>query len=82
MRKLGQCYSTLTTREREVLALVTSGLPNKLVGSELGISETTVKAHRGHVMRKMAAESLADLVMMATRLGLRDRSEQQPRGEP
>ena len=61
----------LTPREREVMALVVSGLLNKQVGGELGISEITVKAHRGQVMRKMKAESLPDLVTMAARLGLR-----------
>jgi FixJ family two-component response regulator len=71
MRMLGKCYSTLTPREREVMALVVSGLLNKQVGFELGITEATVKAHRGQVMRKMEAESLPDLVTMATTLGLR-----------
>ena len=71
MRMLWNCYSTLTLREREVMALVVSGLLNKQVGFELGISEATVKAHRGQVMRKMKADSLPDLVTMATRLGLR-----------
>ena len=69
MRLLGKRYSTLTPREREVMALVVSGLLNKQVGFELGISEATVKAHRGHVMRKMEAESLPNLVTMAARLG-------------
>ena len=63
-------YSCLSAREREVMALVVAGLPNKLVGSELGISEITVKAHRGSMMRKMKAESLAELVSIATRLRL------------
>ncbi|MGA2352324.1 MAG: response regulator [Terracidiphilus sp.] len=63
-------YSCLSAREREVMALVAAGLPNKLVGSELGISEITVKAHRGSMMRKMKAESLAELVSIATRLRL------------
>lgn len=63
-------YGVLSRREREVMALVVSGLLNKQVGSELGISEVTVKAHRGKVMRKMKAQSLADLVKMATTLGL------------
>ena len=63
-------YASLSRREREVMALVVSGLLNKQVGGELGISEITVKAHRGQVMRKMKAASLADLVTMAARLGL------------
>jgi FixJ family two-component response regulator len=63
-------YSSLTTREREVMSLVVSGLLNKQVGGELGISEITVKSHRGNVMRKMRANSFADLVNMATRLRL------------
>ena len=61
-------YASLSRREREVMALVVRGLLNKEVGGELGISEITVKAHRGRVMRKMAAKSLADLVTMAARL--------------
>jgi FixJ family two-component response regulator len=71
MRTLRNNYESLTPREREVMALVVSGLLNKQVGAELGISEITVKAHRGQVMRKMNAESLPDLVTMAARLGLR-----------
>ena len=63
-------YVSLTPREREVMALVVSGLLNKQVGGELGISEITVKAHRGQVMRKMCANSLAELVTMAARLGV------------
>jgi FixJ family two-component response regulator len=70
LRTLATCYSALTPRERDVMALVVSGLLNKQVAGELGISEPTVKAHRGQVMRKMQADSLADLVTMATRLGL------------
>jgi FixJ family two-component response regulator len=57
MRMLASCYSSLTPRERQVMALVVSGLLNKQIGSELGISEITVKAHRGQVMRKMEAVS-------------------------
>jgi FixJ family two-component response regulator len=71
MWMLGSCYAALTPREREVMALVASGLLNKQVGFELGITEATVKAHRGQVMRKMKADSLPDLVTMATRLGVR-----------
>jgi FixJ family two-component response regulator len=71
MRALRNCYQSLTPRERQVMALVVSGLLNKQVGGELGISEITVKVHRGHVMRKMKADSLPHLVTMAARLGLR-----------
>jgi FixJ family two-component response regulator len=67
---LREYYASLTPREREVLALVVSGLPNKQVGVELGISEITVKAHRGKVMQKMQADSLPGLVKIATRLRL------------
>jgi FixJ family two-component response regulator len=70
LQRLRSCYDALTPREREVMSLVVSGLLNKQVGGELGISEITVKAHRGQVMRKMKADSLADLVTMAARLGL------------
>ena len=65
---LRDSYRTLTPREREVLALVVSGLPNKQIGGELGISEITVKAHRGKMMQKMKADSLPNLVKMASRL--------------
>jgi FixJ family two-component response regulator len=67
-RTLRDCHESLSPREREVMALVVSGLLNKQVGGELGISEITVKAHRGQVMRKMKAGSLADLVNMASTL--------------
>ena len=68
MRQLRARYESLSGRERQVMALVASGRLNKQVGMELGISEITVKAHRGKVMQKMQADSLADLVRMATRL--------------
>jgi FixJ family two-component response regulator len=68
LQGLRDAYASLSRREREVMALVVSGLLNKQVGGELGISEITVKAHRGQVMRKMKADSLADLVNMAARL--------------
>ena len=67
---LRQNYASLTPREREVMVLVVSGLLNKQVGGELGISEITVKAHRGQVMRKMKADSLPALVKMVSTLGL------------
>src|SRR5262244_3456065 len=70
MRDLRDRYASLTPRERAVMGLVVSGLLNKQVGGELGISEITVKAHRGQVMQKMKANSFADLVKMAERLHL------------
>src|SRR5262249_22180526 len=70
MRAILDRYASLTRREREVMALVVSGLLNKQVGFELGISEITVKAHRGKMMRKMKANSLTDLVKMAAELRL------------
>jgi FixJ family two-component response regulator len=65
---LRRCYASLSVRERQVMALVVTGLLNKQVGAELGISEITVKAHRGNVMRKMKANSLPDLVRMAAKI--------------
>jgi FixJ family two-component response regulator len=67
-------FSSLTSREREVMAWVISGRLNKQIAAELGTSEITVKVHRGHVMRKMKADSLADLVRMASRIGISARS--------
>lgn len=69
LQKLRDRHASLTPRERQVMTLVVSGLLNKQIGAELGISEITVKAHRGQVMQKMKADSLADLVRMAARLG-------------
>jgi len=63
-------FETLTSREREVLALVATGLMNKQIAAELGLAEITVKIHRGHIMKKMAARSLADLVRKAEMLGI------------
>ena len=68
MQALRDCYASLTPRERQVMALVVTGLLNKQVGSELGISEITVKTHRGKVIQKMKADSLPDLVKMSARL--------------
>jgi FixJ family two-component response regulator len=64
-------FATLTAREREVMALATAGLMNKQIAAELGVSEITVKIHRGHAVKKMGAKSLADLVRMAETLGIR-----------
>jgi FixJ family two-component response regulator len=67
---LNALFETLTPREREILALVASGLMNKQVAAELGLAEITVKIHRGHIMKKMGARSLADLVRKAEMLGI------------
>jgi FixJ family two-component response regulator len=67
-------FATLTPREREVMALVTAGLMNKQIAAKIDVAEITVKIHRGHIMRKMAAKSLPDLVRMAQMLGIRPAS--------
>jgi FixJ family two-component response regulator len=76
MRQLRDRYESLTPREQEVMRQVVSGLLNKQIAAELRITEDTVKFHRGHIMRKMRADSLADLVRMAETLGIR--SPQRP----
>jgi FixJ family two-component response regulator len=68
---LRSLFETLTAREREVMTFVTAGLMNKQIAGEMGVSEITVKIHRGHTMKKMGARSLADLVRMAEALGIR-----------
>ena len=73
MQAIKNCYQSLTPREREVMGLVVTGLLNKQIGGELDISETTVKKHRGQVMRKMKSDSVAELVTIAARLGLATR---------
>ena len=71
VRDLQTLFDTLSTRERQILALVSSGLMNKQIAAELGLAEITVKIHRGHLMKKMRARSLADLLRKAERLGVR-----------
>jgi FixJ family two-component response regulator len=70
---LRERFETLTEREREVLALVAAGLMNKQIAAQIGVAEITVKIHRGRVMKKMGAKSLADLVRMAEMIGIRHR---------
>jgi FixJ family two-component response regulator len=71
MLDLRSLFDSLTPREQEVLALVAGGLLNKQIAAEIGLAEITVKIHRGHLMKKMGAKSLADLVRMAEILGVR-----------
>lgn len=72
--RLKATFNKLTSREQEIMGLVTAGLMNKQIAGELGVSEITVKVHRGNVMRKMGAKSLAELVRMADALGVRRRT--------
>jgi FixJ family two-component response regulator len=78
MRALRECYASLTRREREVMVFVVSGFLNKQIGAELGISEITVKAHRGNMMQKMKADSVPSLVTMASRLDIAPRARVNP----
>ena len=75
---LATLFETLTAREREIMALVATGLMNKQVAAEIGLSVITVKIHRGHIMKKMGAKSLADLVRMADTLGVRRAEGRRP----
>ncbi|WP_375786343.1 response regulator transcription factor [Bradyrhizobium sp. Pha-3] len=74
LASLRAAFATLTPRERQIMSLVTAGLMNKQVAAEIGVAEITVKIHRGHIMRKMAAKSLPDLVRMAQILGIKQAS--------
>ena len=74
----GRLFDTLTPREREVMALVVRGLPNKRIATELGTSEKTIKVHRGRVMEKMKVQSVADLVRASQKLGIEPESPTQP----
>ena len=79
LAELRRCFDSLTPREREIMALVTAGLLNKQVAGELGLSEITVKIHRGHIMRKMGVRSLADLVRAGEVLELHQPVKSTPR---
>lgn len=79
LAELRGCFESLTPREREIMALVTSGLMNKQVAGEVGLSEITVKIHRGHIMRKMGVRSLADLVRAGEALELHQPAKSAPR---
>ena len=79
LAELAERFESLTPREREIMALVTAGLMNKQVAGELGLSEITVKIHRGHIMRKMGVRSLADLVRAGEALELHQPAKSTPR---
>ena len=81
-RNLHERYASLSPREREIMVLVSVGLLNKQIANEVRLAEITVKVHRGHMMRKMAARSVADLVRMADRLGLAPEAPRGPEASP